>query len=268
MPRTAWLRSHSASVVSPIGALEAIPALETTMSTPPNRATASANARATAPSEVTSPLTEMPASPSPATASAAPSPSMSNATTDAPASVSVLQDRPADAAGGTGDERHLALKLARRRGQRQLVQLQRPVLDGEALRLGQRHERRHGPGAGHHLDRAVIEIPGDAGRLRCLPDGDHAEVLDQHHAGIGVGHLVALAGVAVEVRLVLAAVVGGGGDQPLAQLIEVVAGRVIGDPHRNPLGVHEMIRAGGADGGDGGAVPGVDQLADTRARRR
>ena len=42
MPRIAWLRFHSASVVSSIEALEAMPALETTMSTPPNCATAAA----------------------------------------------------------------------------------------------------------------------------------------------------------------------------------------------------------------------------------
>ena len=42
MPRIAWLRFHSASVVSSIDELEAMPALETTMSTPPNCATAAA----------------------------------------------------------------------------------------------------------------------------------------------------------------------------------------------------------------------------------
>ena len=42
MPRIAWLRFHSASEVSSIEALDAIPALETTMSTPPNRETAAA----------------------------------------------------------------------------------------------------------------------------------------------------------------------------------------------------------------------------------
>ena len=40
--RMRWLRSHSASEVSSIGELDAIPALETTMSTPPKRSTAAA----------------------------------------------------------------------------------------------------------------------------------------------------------------------------------------------------------------------------------
>ena len=47
MPRIAWLRSHSARVVSSIAALDATPAFETTMSTPPNAATAAPNASAT-----------------------------------------------------------------------------------------------------------------------------------------------------------------------------------------------------------------------------
>ena len=63
MPRIAWLRFHSASVVSSIEALEAMPALETTMSTPPNASTAARNAPATASSEVTSPPTARPRSP-------------------------------------------------------------------------------------------------------------------------------------------------------------------------------------------------------------
>ena len=46
MPRILWLRSHSASVVSSIGALEAMPAFDTTMSTPPYALTAAANASA------------------------------------------------------------------------------------------------------------------------------------------------------------------------------------------------------------------------------
>ena len=44
MPRIAWLRFHSSSDVSSIGALEAMPAFDTTMSTPPNRSTAAASA--------------------------------------------------------------------------------------------------------------------------------------------------------------------------------------------------------------------------------
>ena len=58
------MRSHSASVVSSIAALDATPAFETTMSTPPKRSTAAANAAATESSLVTSPPTARPPSPS------------------------------------------------------------------------------------------------------------------------------------------------------------------------------------------------------------
>ena len=88
MPRIAWLRSHSASVVSSIGALEATPALETTMSTPPKASMVASNAAVTARSDVTSPDTARPRSPSSPTASTAPSLSRSNAATQAPAAAS------------------------------------------------------------------------------------------------------------------------------------------------------------------------------------
>ena len=83
-----WLRSHSASEVSSSAALDATPALDTRMSTPPKRSTAAAKAAATASSLVTSPLTARPASPYGATASSAPAWSRSNATTHAPAAAS------------------------------------------------------------------------------------------------------------------------------------------------------------------------------------
>jgi hypothetical protein len=58
-----WLRFHSSSEVSSIAALDAMPALETTMSTPPKRSVAAAKAAVTAFSLVTSPLTASPLSP-------------------------------------------------------------------------------------------------------------------------------------------------------------------------------------------------------------
>src|SRR5690606_37938426 len=42
----------------------------------------------------------------------------------------------ADAARATGDESDAPLQIARGRGERELVALQRPALDGEGLRLG------------------------------------------------------------------------------------------------------------------------------------
>ena len=84
VPRIEWLRSHSSSVVSSIGALEATPAFDTTMSTPPKASAARPNASRTASSFVTSPAAVAPASPRASTAAAAPTPSRSNAITHAP----------------------------------------------------------------------------------------------------------------------------------------------------------------------------------------
>ena len=47
----------------------------------------------------------------------------------------------------------------------QLGLLERPVLDAELLRLGDRRVRRHRLGAAHHVDRVDVELAGDAGRL-------------------------------------------------------------------------------------------------------
>ena len=100
-----------------------------------------------------------------------------------------FDDGPTDAAGGAGDERDLALELTRRRRQRQLVQLQRPVLDREALGLVERDElgdgarRRPSPRSRGGTDHARAARPAPGA------DRDQPDVLDQHDARIRVGHL-------------------------------------------------------------------------------
>ena len=54
-----------------------------------------------------------------------------------------LRGRPADAAGSAGDERHAARHLLLRRHLRELVALERPVLDAERLPLVEGHEAAH-----------------------------------------------------------------------------------------------------------------------------
>ena len=51
-----------------------------------------------------------------------------------------------DAARGTGDQRDAPCQLTTRRGLRELVALERPVLDGERLALAQRAEAAEGIG--------------------------------------------------------------------------------------------------------------------------
>ena len=52
-----------------------------------------------------------------------------------------VADRAADPAGAAGDERDRALQLAGRRRLRELVELERPVLDREALRASSETKR-------------------------------------------------------------------------------------------------------------------------------
>ena len=70
----------------------------------------------------------------------APARSRSVATTHAPSATSARATALADPAGGAGDQRDRALQLARRRRERQLVELERPVLDRERLLVVERDE--------------------------------------------------------------------------------------------------------------------------------
>src|SRR6202000_108175 len=73
--------------------------------------------------------------------------------------------------------------------------------------------------------------------------------------------LVALA-VALEIlALALAELLDPGAD-PLAARLVIVARRVVCDPQRPPLGVDQMVRAGGADLGDRGGLGGGGEGGD------
>ena len=125
-----------------------------------------------------------------ATASARPRRRGRTPTTQAPRRRERVDDRAADAAGRAGDERDLALQLAGRRRQRQLVELERPVLDREALALVERHEA-----AERVRARPSPRSRGGRGRataaafLVVVADADQPDVLDQHDARVGVGGL-------------------------------------------------------------------------------
>src|SRR4029079_18615879 len=80
-----------------------------------------------------------------------------------------------------------ALQLAGTGRERQLVELERPILDREALRLVERREAAERMRSGHHLDRALIEVAREGCRLLRRAGGDEAEMLDEHDAGVGVG---------------------------------------------------------------------------------
>ena len=61
------------------------------------------------------------------------------------------------------------------RRQRELVQLERPVLGVEGVLLVQRRVVVDGFGAGHHADRVVVDVGGDHARPHVLARRPHAE---------------------------------------------------------------------------------------------
>jgi hypothetical protein len=70
--------------------------------------------------------------------------------------------RAADPARPAGDERDAAAELAARRRVRQLVPLERPVLDRERLGLAEREEAADRVGRVRDRDGAVVEVARDA----------------------------------------------------------------------------------------------------------
>ena len=133
MPRIAWLRSHSASVVSSIAALDATPGVGDDDVDAAEALHRGRERAATSSSEVTSP-------PTPTAAVAECRDGRRGALAvevepdDAGAGAGQrVDDRAADAARGTGDQRDLPCSSPGGGAERQLVELERPVLDGEAL---------------------------------------------------------------------------------------------------------------------------------------
>ena len=96
-------------------------------------------------------------------------------------------------AGRAGDERDRALELARRRRERQLVELERPVLDRERLRVGERDEAAERGRAAHHGDRPVVQVAREPRRLQRASDRHHADALDEHDPRARIGSTVARA---------------------------------------------------------------------------
>ena len=162
--------------------------------------------RATSSSLVTSPLTARPRRRRrPRRRPRAPAWSRSKATTHAPAAASASPIARPMPPGAARDQRDLALQLAGRRRLRELVELERPVLDREALLRVERDELAERLGARHHLDRAVVEVARELRGLGRRAGGDEPEVLDQHDPRIGVGGLGRLVAVFLHVRAVVRA---------------------------------------------------------------
>ena len=113
-----------------------------------------------------------------------------------------LRGGPPDAAGAARDERHPAGHLLLRRHLRELVALERPVLDAERLRLVERHEAADRGDTLHDRDRTVVEPRRRDCRVLVLAGRDHADARDQDDPRIRVVHRVFRPAEALEVRRV------------------------------------------------------------------
>ena len=79
-----------------------------------------------------------------------------------------------DARSAAGDERDAAGQRLRLRQAGELRLFQRPILDAELLRLGDRRVRRDCLGATHHVDGVDVELAGHPGGLLVRAEGEHA----------------------------------------------------------------------------------------------
>ena len=219
------------------------------MSSPPYSSTARRVVAITACSSVTSTSTPSGARRPPISAatSSAPAALMSATTTWAPRLGEQPRRGAADPARPAGDQSDPAGELAARRRLRELVALERPVLDCEGLRLAQRLEPAERLGRVLHGDRAVVEVAREAGAARIRPARDDADARDEHDTRPGrVDRERAC--LLVEVALVVAAV-------PLGVLRDAVAEHPRELRRPVPFGVERH---------DQRLVLGVDQVVGAR----
>ena len=180
-----------ATVVSSSGLEIDRPALLTTRSTPPNARTAARKAAATCASSVTSATTliaRVRAAELARRRASALAASMSATTTQAPSAASrwaMALPMPGARAGHERDPGGQRLRLGQ---PAELGLLERPVLDPELLRLGDRRIRRERLGAAHHVDRVDVELAGDAGRLLVRPEREHADPGHEHDRRVRAAH--------------------------------------------------------------------------------
>ena len=188
---TLCCRSQSLTVVSSSGLDSDSPALLTTRSTPPNASERGGEQRPRPrPRRTRRPgrRRRHPVRPVRRRPARALSRFRSAMTTTAALGGDPGGDGLADAGAGAGDQRDPGGQRLRLRHPLQLGLFQRPVLDGELLRLADRGVGRHRFGAAHHVDRVDVELAGDPGGLLVLAEGEHPDPGHQHDRRVRTAH--------------------------------------------------------------------------------
>ena len=155
-----------------------------------------------------------------------------------------------DAARAPGDERDAPGQLLLGRGQRELVELERPVLDVEGLPRRERDVAAERGGGAQHRDRVVVDVVHDAGGAPVLAGGEEPEPAHHDHARERIGERGPFRVVGLEVRGVVGhEALDRGGDAGPDRL----GIRRVGDrgEARQPLGEDRVIRGRGADPAEG-----------------
>ena len=154
--------------------------------------------------------------------------------------------RPADPAGCAGHERDPARQLSARRSLRELVALERPVLDRERLALAERAKAAGRVGRVLHGDRAVVQVtrgsrPRGVGAARDDPDAGNER--DTGPDGIDRELPRLVVDVALVVVAVPAAVLRDALRDRGRELVGAVRVGIEADDERLVLGVDQVVGA-------------------------
>src|ERR671916_214444 len=186
--------------------------------------------------------------------SPAPSSSRSQTTTQAPGQP--YPSRP------TRDEGDPARELVRRRGEGELVELERPVFDRVRFFFREGDVAAQGVGAAYDVDCPVDEVSGEICFFGILRGGDEPEARYEDDPGVRVEHLLVSLFVAREVRLVFLSVTGDALAESRTQLVRVLVLWIEVHPQGPDLRPYQVVRAGRADLGELLRVTAADEGKD------
>jgi hypothetical protein len=155
-----------------------------------------------------------------------------------------------------------ASELVRRRGEGELVELERPVFDGIGFFFREGDVAAEGVGAAHNVDSPVDEVPGEICFLGVLRGGYETKTTYEDDPGVRVEHLLIRLLVAREVRLVFLPVARDAPADLLYEFVRVLVFGVEVHPQGPDLRPDQMVRAGRADLGEFLRVAPADESED------